>query len=146
MWSVYLDNCCLNRLFDNQSQLRIHLESEAVKVVLSLCEQQQMRLICSQVSYFEIDNAPDISRKNALKWLLVPAVDVVRITPEILERAKALERKGFKAFDAMHLACAETRADVFLTVDDRMLKKSESFPKLSVKVGNPLRWIQEVLS
>ena len=146
MWSVYLDNCCLNRLFDDQSQLRIHLESEAVKVILSLCEQQQMHLICSQVSYFEIDNAPDISRKNALKWLLVPAVDVVRITPEILERAKALERKGFKAFDAMHLACAETRADVFLTVDDRMLKKSESFPKLSVKVGNPLRWIQEVLS
>ncbi len=146
MWSVYLDNCCLNRLFDDQSQLRIHLESEAVKVILSLCEQQQMHLICSQVSYFEIDNAPDISRKNALKWLLVPAVDVVRITPEILERAKALERKGFKAFDAMHLACAETRADVFLTVDDRMLKKSELFPKLSVKVGNPLRWIQEVLS
>lgn len=146
MWSVYLDNCCLNRLFDDQSQLRIHLESEAVKVILSLCEQQQMHLICSQVSYFEIDNAPDISRKNALKWLLVPAVDVVRVTPEILERAKALERKGFKAFDAMHLACAETRADVFLTVDDRMLKKSESFPKLSVKVGNPLRWIQEVLS
>ena len=146
MWSVYLDNCCLNRLFDDQSQLRIHLESEAVKVILSLCEQQQMHLICSQVSYFEIDNAPDISRKNALKWLLVPAVDVVRVTPEILERAKTLERAGFKAFDAMHLACAETRADVFLTVDDRMLKKSESFPKLSVKVGNPLRWIQEVLS
>lgn len=146
MWSVYLDNCCLNRLFDDQSQLRIHLESEAVKVILSLCEQQQMHLICSQVSYFEIDNAPDISRKNALKWLLVPAVDVVRVTPEILERAKALERAGFKAFDAMHLACAETRADVFPTVDDRMLKKSESFPKLSVKVGNPLRWIQEVLS
>ena len=116
MWSVYLDNCCLNRLFDNQSQLRIHLESEAVKVVLSLCEQQQMRLICSQVSYFEINNTPDASRRNALKGLLIPAVEVVRLTPKILERAKTLEQVGFKAFDAMHLACAETRADVFFSV------------------------------
>ena len=146
MWSVYLDNCCLNRLFDNQSQLRIHLESEAVKVVLSLCEQQQMRLICSQVSYFEINNTPDASRRNALKWLLIPAVEVVRLTPKILERAKTLEQVGFKAFDAMHLACAETRADVFLSVDDRLLKKSASLAGLPITVSNPLRWIQEVLS
>ena len=145
MWSVYLDNCCLNRLFDDHSQLRIHLESEAVKVILSLCEQQQMRLICSQVSHFEINKTPDVSRKNALKWLLIPAVDVVRLTPEILERAKTLERAGFKAFDALHLACAETRADVFLTVDDRLLKKSESLLKFPMSVSNPLRWIQEVL-
>ena len=146
MWSVYLDNCCLNRLFDDQSQLRIHLESEAVKVVLSLCEQRQMRLICSQVSYFEINNTPDASRRNALKWLLIPAVEVVRLTPKILERAKTLEQVGFKAFDAMHLACAETRADVFLSVDDRLLKKSESLAALPITVSNPLRWIQEVLS
>ena len=26
---IYLDNCCFNRPFDDQSQLRIRLESEA---------------------------------------------------------------------------------------------------------------------
>lgn len=27
---IYLDNCCLNRPFDDQSNLRVRLESEAV--------------------------------------------------------------------------------------------------------------------
>jgi hypothetical protein len=26
---IYLDNCCFNRPFDNQTQLKIHLETEA---------------------------------------------------------------------------------------------------------------------
>lgn len=26
---IYLDNCCFNRPFDNQSQLRVRLETEA---------------------------------------------------------------------------------------------------------------------
>ena len=32
---VYLDMCCLKRPFDDQSQPRIHLESEAVLAILS---------------------------------------------------------------------------------------------------------------
>jgi len=28
MW-IYLDNCCYNRPFDDQSQLRVRLEAEA---------------------------------------------------------------------------------------------------------------------
>lgn len=27
---IYMDNCCLNRPFDDQSKIRIRLESEAV--------------------------------------------------------------------------------------------------------------------
>ena len=29
---VYLDNCCYNRPFDDQTQERVHLESEAPEV------------------------------------------------------------------------------------------------------------------
>lgn len=144
MWSVYLDNCCLNRVFDDQTQLRVHLESEAVKVILSLCEQRQLRLICSQVSYFEINKTPNTSRKDALNWMLASAVGLVRLNQSIRDRAAFLEQAGFKAFDALHVACAETSADVFLTVDDRLLKKAESL-SLRVRVSNPLQWIQEVL-
>ena len=36
---VYLDNCCYNRPFDEQDQLRIRLETEA-----KLAIQRQMRL------------------------------------------------------------------------------------------------------
>lgn len=36
---VYLDNCCYNRLFDEQVQLRVRLETEAKMEI-----QSQMRL------------------------------------------------------------------------------------------------------
>ncbi len=35
---IYLDNCCYNRPFDDQTQDRIHIESEAVLVILALRE------------------------------------------------------------------------------------------------------------
>ncbi len=31
---IYLDNCCYNRPFDDQTQERIHLESEAILTIL----------------------------------------------------------------------------------------------------------------
>jgi predicted nucleic acid-binding protein len=37
------------------------------------------------------------------------------------KRCKALETRGFGAFDALHIACAEsTGTDVFLTRDDSL--------------------------
>ena len=30
---IYLDNCCFNRPFDDQTQERIHLESEAILMI-----------------------------------------------------------------------------------------------------------------
>jgi len=35
---VYLDVSCLNRPFDDQTQARIRLESEAVTIILDECE------------------------------------------------------------------------------------------------------------
>jgi hypothetical protein len=35
---VYLDNCCLNRPFDDQRQMRVRLEAEA-----TLCIQEHIR-------------------------------------------------------------------------------------------------------
>ena len=54
---------------------------------------------------------------------------------------------GFKPFDALHLACAESgNADVFLTTDDRLIKRSKRFiSELRVRVENPLSWLLEVI-
>lgn len=40
------------------------------------------------------------------------------MTQELRQRAKKFESLNWQAFDALHLACAEENADVFLTVDD----------------------------
>jgi hypothetical protein len=33
LMKIYLDACCLNRLFDDQSQARVHLETEAILLI-----------------------------------------------------------------------------------------------------------------
>jgi len=37
-YRIYLDACCLNRPFDDQTQLRIALETQAILAILSQCE------------------------------------------------------------------------------------------------------------
>jgi hypothetical protein len=61
---IYLDNCCLNRPFDDQSNLRVRLEAEAVKAILLLCEQGQWQLVSSRIAAFEIANTPDEGRRK----------------------------------------------------------------------------------
>ena len=42
----------------------------------------------------------------------------------VVEHAKLLEAQGIQRFDALHVACAVAGdADVFVTTDDRQLKK-----------------------
>jgi predicted nucleic acid-binding protein len=102
--------------------------------------------MCSHVNYFEIARTPDESRRKKLELLVSPADVIIALTSEIILRAKAFESSGLKAFDAMHLACAETQADVLLTVDDSFLKKAALLPILRISVKNPLTWLEEVLS
>ena len=61
-----MDNCCLNRPFDDQSNIMIHLESEAIKFIISECEQRKWLLVSSQVLIYEISNTPDTIRRNNL--------------------------------------------------------------------------------
>ena len=76
-------------------------------------------------------------------------MEFVSLTVEIgekeLARASEIQRMGFVGFDAVHLACAEiSKADVFLTTDDRLLKLAKRLAKkLHVKVENPLDWMKE---
>jgi predicted nucleic acid-binding protein len=51
-----------------------------------------------------------------------------------------------QGFDALHLACAEGNADIFLTVDDKFLNKARAIQDINVKISNPLIWLSEVLS
>jgi hypothetical protein len=50
---VYLDSCSLQRPLDGKDQIRIVLESEAVLVIITLCELAHMDLISSEILLFE---------------------------------------------------------------------------------------------
>lgn len=48
---VYLDNCCFNRPYDDQSQLRISLETQAKLYIQNLIKKEQIEMITSYVLY-----------------------------------------------------------------------------------------------
>ena len=52
--SVYLDNCCYNRSFDEQTQLKVLLETEAKLRVQSLMRSGDVEYVWSGVLDYEI--------------------------------------------------------------------------------------------
>ncbi len=142
---IYLDTCCLNRPFDNQADARISLETEAIKTILNFCEQGQWQLVNSEALELEILKTPDIIRRKYLSILLATASDTVLLDNSIISNAKQFEGLGLKAFDALHLACAISGADILLTVDDKFLKKANTISMSTVRVAHPLKWLEERL-
>jgi predicted nucleic acid-binding protein len=129
----------MNRPFDDQSDRRVRFESEAVKTILSICEQRRWH----NIARFEIDQIPDEDRRWKLQLICGQTDDVVNIDKAVSGRAKEFEEKGMQAFDALHLACAEDGADVFLTVDDSLLEQALSIKDLKIPVDNPVTWLMK---
>ena len=148
MTKIYLDVCCWNRPFDDQTQARVHLEAEAVLAVVSEIEHGRLQLLHSEVVDLEIANAPDAKRRGRLQALIPSRHRFIRHEPPMSARALDLERRGFAGIDALHLACAEAAvADVLLTTDDRLLRLAARHVNLlRVAVANPLAWMQDRLT
>jgi predicted nucleic acid-binding protein len=54
-------------------------------------------------------------------------------------------KSAIRAFDSLHIACAEkAKADVLLTTDDALEKASLRL-ELSISVMNPLKYLLEVI-
>ncbi len=125
---LYLDNCCFNRPFDDQSQPKIRLETEAKLSIQEALLQTSFELVWSYILDFENAANPFDERKNAIEvWRRRAVVDVEE-TPEVLERAEALRAKSLKSKDALHVACAiVSRCEYFVTTDAGILRKLRDF-------------------
>ena len=51
---IYLDNCCYNRPYDDQTQLRISLETQAKLYTQNLIRTGMLELVSSYVLRYEI--------------------------------------------------------------------------------------------
>jgi predicted nucleic acid-binding protein len=144
-YKIYLDVCCLNRPFDDQTQSRIRLEAEAVLEIISRCRTGEWELLTSTALESEIARTPDFSRREQVQEALAIAQQKILVNSEIFKRAIDLTNYNIKNFDALHIACAEGNADVFLTTDNRLLSKALSYRNnLNVVVANPMVWWAEV--
>ena len=95
-----------------------------------------------EVSYSESDvekEIPGLSGKTIAR-IKQP------VTESVQARAEELEHLGFKALDALPIACAEAGGtDVLPTTDDRMLAKAKKLRgNLRVGIENPILWLMEV--
>ena len=140
---IYLDNCCLNRPFDDQSHVGIRLESEA-----KLCIQEQIRtgrleIVWSYMLDFENAANPFEERQSAIRdWKSLAVADIVE-TPALLQTARRMLATGLKPKDALHLACAIAAAcDYFVTTDHGILKRVRDVP--NIVIASPITLVQEL--
>lgn len=142
---VYLDNCCLQRPLDNQTQPRIRVETEAVFAVLAAVQAKEVALLDSEALHYEISRIPDDARRTEVLALLSLASEHLQITDAVEALALTFEQMGLSAIDAIHLALAATaKADYFCTCDDKLLRKAIAIPGLTCKVITLLSLIPEV--
>jgi predicted nucleic acid-binding protein len=144
---IYLDVCCLNRPFDDQTQDRIHLEAEAILSILNHSRTAGWSVIGSDAIDYEILKMPDNDKRLMVQVLSTIHNSHIRVDAGVEKRALELKRTGLKPLDALHIACAEkAKAEILLTTDDNLLSKAlRNKRTLNVKVENPLRWVMEVL-
>lgn len=142
---LYFDNCCFNRPFDDQTQARIRLESEAVLLILAHVAQGEWELVRSEAVALELAGLRDSERRRRVEVLAESGTYTIQIGDDQLKRGAVLEGLGFGSYDALHIACAEAAgADFLLTTDDRFERRAQRLQhELAVRVMNPLTWLQE---
>ncbi len=143
---IYLDNCCYNRPFDDQTQERIHLESEAILTVLKMGQMKKVIIIGSEILELEINRMIDENKKRKVLDLYKVAGMQILYTDKIRKRsADIMSVSKIRTFDSLHIAAAEeANADILLTTDDKFEKMAEKLD-LKTRVVNPLRFVWEVI-
>ncbi|MDN5850421.1 MAG: PIN domain-containing protein [Nitrococcus sp.] len=142
---LYLDNCCLQRPFDDQTQPRIKVETEAVFAVLATVQAGEQMLLGSEALEYEVSRIPDETRRNEVLEVLALASERLLFTDNVEALALIFEQSGVRPMDAIHLALASTaKADFFCTCDDRLFQKAKALSGLSCKVTTLLGLVPEV--
>ncbi len=103
------------------------------------------KLITSEAIEFEIANIPGEEKRRSVENFLQFAQERMMIDEVIENRARMFCGMGIGAFDALHLASAESAGAVFLTTDDALVKViMRHSDKISIEIHNPVEWLMEV--
>ena len=139
---VYLDICAIQRPFDDQTQLRVRAEAEAVLHILTLCASGMLGLVTSAAHELENGKCPFPDRREHVDDVLALSETYVATVLEVLHRASEYEASGIKKLDALHLASAvEAETDFFCTTDDPLLKRGRGANTSATTVVSPLELI-----
>ena len=142
---IYLDNCCFNRPFDDQSQIRVRLEAEAKLKIQEEIRSGYLQLAWSYILDYENEKNPYQERKERIKSWKKYAVSDIQESSELLEAATLLNQQGIQKIDCLHIACAIlSRCKYFLTTDDGILQRGKVIE--NIKIDDPIGFKKEVFS
>ncbi len=142
---LYLDNYCFNRPFDDQSQLRIRLESEAKLKIQEEIRAGSFQLAWSYILDYENSKNPFQERKIRISGWRKYAFQHIEESAELIKIAASLNQMGLQKIDSLHVACAiQSKCDYYLTTDDKVIKRSDQIS--DIHVTDPIAFIKEVLS
>ncbi|MCL2416752.1 MAG: PIN domain-containing protein [Bacteroidales bacterium] len=138
-YRIYLDNCCFNRPYDDQTHLLVQLETEAKLFVQRAVLQGEFELVWSYILDYENSLNPYQNRRRSIaKWRNVAMLNVTS-SESIVKRTKEIMLKGIKTKDAMHIACAlHAKCHYFLTTDKKILHTSID----KISIVNPIDFIK----
>jgi predicted nucleic acid-binding protein len=122
---VYLDNCAYNRPFDDQTQIKIMLETEAKRHIQRLIVEKKIELVYSFINRFENSKNKKPLNRNSISSFFTNAVLYIDHTSAVSVGKRAVEiiKAGIRTKDAYHISCAiESGCRYFITTDKPLLK------------------------
>ena len=137
---IYLDICSYNRPFDDQAQMKVRLETEAKLYIQAAIREEKYSLIWSYMLDYENKDNPYEEKKNAIAPWKEIAGYYCPSSDAILSLGQDIMKRGIKAKDALHIACAiKGGCEYFITTDNRLTNKT--IP--NIKIINPIDFVRE---
>lgn len=138
---LYLDNCCFNRPYDDQSSIRNRLETEAKLYIQAQILEEKYLLLWSYILDFENSQNPFGDRKKEIgKWRDYAKTHISE-SELIIAQAEGFLALNIKTKDALHLACAIAgKAQYFLTTDDKLLNKNNQIDE--IEIISPIHFVE----
>jgi predicted nucleic acid-binding protein len=132
---IYLDNCCYNRPFDKQANIKIQFETRAKLFIQEQIREGACDLIWSFMIDLENNNNPYDEKRNSIQIWEDIAKYKCNTSLVILNRAKIIEKQNVNPKDALNISCAiDSNCDYFITTDRKLLNKEID----GIKIINPI--------
>ena len=151
---IYLDMNVFNRMFDDQNQMIIKLETIAIDIIYELIGKGTFDLVWSYILEYENSKNPFQNRRQRVgiisqirRETVVPNEDVIAIAEDVQRLSKAKDK------DSLHLACSIYSCSKYLITCDNAFIRTINYNRdaLSVilkdiEIINPLDFIRKVMN
>lgn len=148
---IYFDMNIYNRIFDDQTQMRIRFESMAIDILFELVEKGKYELIWSFILEYENSRNPFQDRMLHINSISNLCKETINPNDKIRLMAKDIVKfSNAKDKDALHLATAAYGiCEYFITCDDKFIRTVEKNRDdlkgiiQNIKLYNPIDFLRK---